>query len=105
MSRNIDIYAICPFFIDPPGSAGAKNKVEQNRIRCEGLINKGKIMLDFPNAIKRESGADDFCRSYCWKGCPIAQIINEYKYPEESNDPVPSVKPSPRSFKIGQFSK
>lgn len=105
MSRNIDIYAVCPFFIDPPGSSSKNANIEQKRIRCEGFLADVKMTLDFDRTQKRENWANDFCRTYCWRGCPIAQMIQDCKYPEEANDPAPEVKPSAKSFKIGWVAK
>ena len=83
MSRNIDIHIVCPFYQEPPGSARGRI-TENKRIRCEGVTVGGRIMLEFRSRAEREAWCDDFCRSQCYRGCPIAQLVEDVKYSREN---------------------
>lgn len=88
LSRNLDTKVECPFFLEAPSNARsskfeAMNRVrEAKRIRCEGLSPGGRLMLEFATSEEREGFCDDFCRSACWRGCPVALMLEDLKYDE-----------------------
>jgi len=91
LSRNIDVQAVCPFFVEEAACGGSRKQlaqrklVQKRRIRCEGLSPGGKITVEFKSELECEEHRYSFCYSKCWKGCPLAGILNE-KYKEgESN--------------------
>lgn len=88
MSRNIDRRVECPFFSEAPSARGnpriaaIRRVAEAKRIRCEGLSPGGRLMIEFATAGEREDFCEDFCRSSCWRGCPIAIMLEDLKYDE-----------------------
>ena len=56
---------ICPFW-------GAKTTL---KINCSGHPNLHLIAPTFRRNGDRDQWIADFCFSYCWEGCPVAQAI------------------------------
>ena len=82
MSRNVDVRAKCPFFQEEASCAGltprakiAHEYLKKCRIRCEGLRPGGKIFLEFEDPRERDEHYENFCVSECWRGCPLAQML------------------------------
>lgn len=80
-----DKSAICPFFKEISWKDGDKSKV-QKQIKCEGLSEGGLIYLTFNTREERNSHREDFCRSACYEGCPIAIMLKDTKYPPEKEE-------------------
>lgn len=84
MSRNIDKRAICPFFQEEAGCENMPAKVKEahrgmcaRRQRCEGLVPGGKIFVEFESQKQRDEHREDFCYTYCWRGCAVASMLLE----------------------------
>lgn len=65
-SNNAKI--LCPFF-----------KMQyKNSIQCSGVFsNQQTTTLNFDNGKHKTSHIEDFCTTWCWRGCPLAIAINE----------------------------
>lgn len=60
--------AKCPFY----------SYDSQSKICCFGVVYKSKsTTLFFDSPQDKENHFDNFCGSYCWKGCPLAQTISK----------------------------
>ena len=57
----------CPYF----------KRVENKNIRCEGIDSTNNIVMSFSKYNRLYKYRYDFCDSRCWKGCPIAQVLEE----------------------------
>lgn len=79
---STDKSAICPFFKEISWKDGDKSRI-QRQIKCEGLSEAGSIFVTFNTIEERNSHREDFCRSVCYRGCPISIMLNETKYPLE----------------------
>ena len=82
MSRNIDVKVKCPFYQEEPSCDALPERarrwrkhVTRRRIRCEGLTPEGKIFLEFKSPEERTEHYNNFCTSECWRGCPLAQML------------------------------
>lgn len=93
-----DKSAICPFFKEISWKDGDKSRV-QRQIKCEGLSEGGFLYLTFNTIEERNSHREDFCRSACYEGCPIAIMLNDTKYPVEK-EKTPAMPPEPLQIKI-----
>lgn len=66
-------YVSCPFY----------KKDEPVKIRCEGLEDDNRIILQFYTAQKKKTYMDQFCKSQAdYKKCEICKMI-EKKYEEK----------------------
>lgn len=60
--------AKCPFY----------SYDSQSKICCFGAVFKSKsTTLFFDSPQDKENHFNDFCGSYCWRGCPLAQTISK----------------------------
>nr|DAI32649.1 MAG TPA: hypothetical protein [Caudoviricetes sp.]DAI49115.1 MAG TPA: hypothetical protein [Bacteriophage sp.] len=60
--------AKCPFY----------SYDSQSKICCFGAVLKSKsTTLFFDSPQDKENHFNDFCGSYCWRGCPLAQTISK----------------------------
>lgn len=66
-----DVNAKCPYFVC----------ANDRTIRCEGLFDGSNTEVLFNKVCKMTKHRYNFCDSDCWKGCPIAQTIDQ-KYKE-----------------------
>lgn len=62
-----DVNAKCPYFVT------SSDRV----IRCEGAIEGTNTEVRFAKVCRLPRHRFDFCDSDCWKGCPVAQMLNQ----------------------------
>lgn len=74
MNKTGNEKTICPFF----KRESSKGKIG---IICEGFEGVGEVAIYFTRNSKKRSFQESFCFCECYKGCPIAQLVDE-KYPE-----------------------
>ena len=56
----------CPYFLS----------TKQQRIVCESINDiSTKITMTFKNNELRDDYINDFCTNSCWRGCVLAQLI------------------------------
>lgn len=63
---------ICPYYI----------KEATFSITCESTIEHAVNVIRFMTRELKEEYQHDFCEDYCFRGCPIAQLLEE-RYKEE----------------------
>lgn len=63
--RTRDGIAICPFY----------QKSERNTITCDSVIDEARVNFVFPNTDKAEDHFVNFCATFCYQGCPYAQLL------------------------------
>ena len=66
---------ICPFYI----------KEAEKSITCESTIEGAANMLRFMTRELKEEYQHDFCECFCYRGCPVAQLMEE-RFKEEKHD-------------------
>lgn len=79
---------VCPFYKSTHISGSCKDKehlaelTKQARksIKCEGLYNKSAIIVDFAEEKARKEHKRNYCASFAWGRCPIANMLNKTKY-------------------------
>lgn len=74
---DVNTYVKCPFY----KKHSNKGKIDQVSITCEPIIDKS---ISFRNIFLNEKTSkehmNEFCKSDCWKECPVAEIIfNKYR--------------------------
>ncbi len=66
---------ICPYYI----------KEAEKSITCESTIEGAANMLRFVTRELKEEYQHDFCECFCYRGCPVAQLMEE-RFKEEKRD-------------------
>ena len=67
----------CPYF----------SSTKSQRIVCESVNSESVLFtMTFINSKKRDEYISEFCTNGCWKGCAVAQLIEDkYKFLNNSN--------------------
>ena len=64
-NRTRDAGAVCPFYMSS----------EKNMISCECAIGGTRLWHAFSSCREAENHWLNFCCSYCYLGCPYAQML------------------------------
>lgn len=63
-----DVCVVCPFF----------RTATKSKIYCQGAVEGTKsTTLFFDTSNQKERHLNNFCSSYCWEGCTVAQSIRD----------------------------
>lgn len=67
MNKVGNVNTKCPYFHSETGK----------KIYCSANMEGANIALCFTDAEKKEEYQENFCFTFCFKGCRIAQLIEE----------------------------
>ena len=67
-----DAKVICPYY----------DSQETVQINCAPAVyDSSGLRVVFRSKVKKDEHMRSFCTSYCWKGCPLAQLHDDASHP------------------------